>query len=320
VQERDAQLAALQAQNAQLSQSVTALQMMLQNEKAHRGAGGSSAASANNEETRALKESLSSLRRKHDVQLQERAALKVILEKKMKALIDSIANAALHGVVPPSSSRSGSSASPGPDAATDPAAVRDALPARTKREIEVLQRLVEASLTALKNADSSAGTDAPTPPPPSSSASPAPSPLPPPVPAPQRSPSPGTSTFQQPHDSAGGYPHQRAPSSASGSVGYAGLPLSASVPRNTSSASPAGPSSSSSSSCRPPPTASVSLASSALRVPGGYESRDLQQQQQQPPSSAGASVDAISARLQSRRDELQRLDERERGTGGTRER
>jgi hypothetical protein len=320
VQERDAQLAALQAQNAQLSQSVTALQMMLQNEKAHRSAaGGSSAAAASNEETRALKESLSSLRRKHDVQLQERAALKVILEKKMKALIDSIANAALHGVVPPSSSRSGSSASPGPDSGTDPAAVRDALPARTKREIEVLQRLVEASLTALKNADSSAGTDAFTPPPPSSSsASPAPSPLP----VPQRSPSPGSSTFQQPHDSAGGYPHQRAPSSASGSVGYAGLPLSASAPRNTSSASPAGPSSSSSSSYRPPPTASVSLASSAPRVHGGYESRDLQQQQQQqqPPSSAGVTVDAISARLQSRRDELQRLDEREHGTGGTRER
>ena len=126
---------ALAAQNAQLMQTVASLQQRLQTN------GGE-----------AQRDELASLKRKYDVQLQERAALKVILEKKMKALIDSIANAALHGQSKtPSNGAGGVQGSP-----TSPApsqALKDALPSRTKREIEVLQRLVEASLTALKNSD-----------------------------------------------------------------------------------------------------------------------------------------------------------------------
>jgi hypothetical protein len=167
-------LATLQAQNASLLQNVTALQMRVQSGQsqlaqaqaqaaavaaagptsASGGAGAAGGSAADSAENRLLKDNLSSLKRKYDVQLQERAALKVILEKKMKALIDSIAAAALHGkgaAPAPGSSPTGS-----PDAAS---AAKDVLPARTRREIEVLQRLVEASLTALKNSDS--GHEAP---------------------------------------------------------------------------------------------------------------------------------------------------------------
>jgi len=295
LQERDAQMAALQAQNVQLAQSVTALQMMLQSEKAQRASGAASNGSATSpDETRMLRESLSSLRRKHDVQLQERAALRVILEKKMKALIDSIANAALHGVVP----RSSSSASPGPDgAASSDAAVKDALPARTKREIEVLQRLVEASLTALKNADSSAAAADASPPLPSPSASPAPS-------MPQRSPSPAN-LLQQADNGSSGSGYQRLPSSSPPPSSYSALPLSSSAPRSSASGQSYPPPAASSSSYRSassssrdptPPTASISLASST--------------------SASGVDMASISARLQARKDELQRLDER----GAARER
>lgn len=78
------------------------------------------------------REALSSLKKKYVVQNKERSALKIILEKKMKTLVDSIAQTTL--------TADGGSAS-------------KALPTRTKREIQVLQRLVDASLMALDQSD-----------------------------------------------------------------------------------------------------------------------------------------------------------------------
>lgn len=156
---QDERAASLASQNAQLSQSLASLQSALvateqrtaaAQAQAQMHAAAAAQAAAGGED-RSLREAFVGLRKKYDVQLQERAALKVILEKKMKALIDSIANAALHGQVKTSSSSSATPGAPSPTAAG--AALKDALPSRTRREIEVLQRLVEASLTALKNSD-----------------------------------------------------------------------------------------------------------------------------------------------------------------------
>jgi len=77
------------------------------------------------------REALSSLKKKYMVQNKERSALKIILEKKMKTLVDSIAQTTL----------------------TTDGTVSRSLPTRTKREIQVLQRLVDASLMALEHAD-----------------------------------------------------------------------------------------------------------------------------------------------------------------------
>lgn len=77
------------------------------------------------------REALSSLKKKYVVQNKERSALKIILEKKMKTLVDSIAQTTL----------------------TEDGGGSNVLPTRTKREIQVLQRLVDASLMALEQSD-----------------------------------------------------------------------------------------------------------------------------------------------------------------------
>ena len=252
---REEHLASLQAQNASLLQNVAALQGMIK-DKSLASAASSPAPSSSSDETRTLKDSLSSLKRKYDVQLQERAALKVILEKKMKALIDSIANATLHGA--PSTPKT-----PGASPTSNEASKGDALPARTKREIEVLQRLVEASLTALKNSDVNAGASA------SSSGS---------------SASSGSSSGDD-RDSSGRY--------------------AAASPSNAASLSSSAP--------RYPPSAQQQSSA------GGYASRS--QPRSSPTASSaypvsspdgGSSMDGIEKLIQQRKDELQRMDERQR--------
>lgn len=75
-------------------------------------------------------ERYNALQSRFDLQYQERCALKTILESKMKTLADSIAANLL------------SSSSP------------SNVSARTKKELEVLQTLIDASLAALKHSDS----------------------------------------------------------------------------------------------------------------------------------------------------------------------
>lgn len=137
----------LQQQNKQLAAQLNTLKENLMSAQQGNSSG------IQTEQVREYKDALSSLKKKYDVQLQERAALKVILEKKMKALIDSIAATTLANKPP-------ATAGAAPGAAQPPAsAIASALPPRTKREIEVLQRLVEASLTALKNSDKDGGSE-----------------------------------------------------------------------------------------------------------------------------------------------------------------
>lgn len=362
-------LATLQAQNASLLQNVTALQMRVQSGQsqlaqaqaqaaavaaagptgASGGSGAAGGSAADSAENRLLKDNLSSLKRKYDVQLQERAALKVILEKKMKALIDSIAAAALHGkgaAPAPGSSPTGS-----PDAAS---AAKDVLPARTRREIEVLQRLVEASLTALKNSDS--GHEAPQQSPPPQQQSPPPS---------------SQQHAQMQHHAAGDRdvaagPSRLAPvfaSSPSPPLSHPHAhPLASSAPRSLSYGPGSHPSAIGSygyapSASPPPPPASVALQGYVPQqhqqqqqhhaphyaAHGGHHGlASLQQHQQQQPQhgrpsplpsphlsashpraasssssssssltgDAAQSIDGIERLIAQRKEELQRLDER----------
>mmetsp|Transcript_29960 Transcript_29960/g.52578 ORF Transcript_29960/g.52578 Transcript_29960/m.52578 type:complete len:556 (+) Transcript_29960:206-1873(+) len=86
----------------------------------------SSIGEQNNDALVTYKHMCQSLRSKLNVQLQERSAVCVILEKKMKTLVDRVATMTLEN---------------------------DNLNPQTRQEIEVLQRLIHASIIALKQSD-----------------------------------------------------------------------------------------------------------------------------------------------------------------------
>jgi hypothetical protein len=115
-----------------------------------------------------VQEELQHVKLKYSEQLKERTALRTILESKMKTIIDDIAAA----LAPPASTPAGA---PPPDVKVS---------VRMRREVEVLQRLINASVLALKlSEEASTGSGSqPTTPGTSPSVSPAQSPAQSPVP------------------------------------------------------------------------------------------------------------------------------------------
>ena len=79
---------------------------------------------------------LSAAKHKIEIQQKERAALKVILEKKMKVLIDNISSVVV------GDDENGNTSS---------------VPSRTQREVQVLKRLVDASVAALNHLEDTEG-------------------------------------------------------------------------------------------------------------------------------------------------------------------
>ena len=248
---QDEYAASLVAQNATLQQNLATLQARL-----------ASTTAEHQSDEKQTRESLASLKKKYDVQLQERAALKVILEKKMKALIDSIASAAI------GSKSAGPNGSPAKDSGSS-------LPSRTKREIEVLQRLVEASLTALKNSEVE-GTNVTPATTATTSIQPTPSPLPsmPPTHANSSSAPPLSRSYGAPS------PMTHIPSSSSSTIG-------------------AGASHSSGLSSMMRPLGSPS-------PPSSHHSTSSASQSQ----SASSNLNEIELLIQQRKAELMRMDER----------
>jgi hypothetical protein len=95
-------------------------------------------------ELKEIENTLGSAQKRLSVQEKERAALRVILESKMKTLIDSISASVAKTPAQGSSSNESGGLSP-----------------KTRRNIDVLQRLVDASVMALKHADNALNANAP---------------------------------------------------------------------------------------------------------------------------------------------------------------